>query len=191
MLRLLCIGLLTFLYSLSLSAQVDAFDRSVIKDERVLIDCWIYKTKTYKVDKALNLKEPNSFNALISSYALSESVVESSEFQLTKYFENKDNPIKIEARSRVDMGGMKFVSAYSAYYYFESEEFILVEQSYYFTETDIIESEKGWMLFDANTGELKAMVLNGQEKDLDNMSAQNQKVAEMTYKGALLFRDLK
>lgn len=190
--RLLSLALVFCLCYSPLQAQIDDTQRSMVERQRIYIDCGFYKNRTYKVNDALNVENPNSFNALLSSYAWKDGEPLEQRLELSKYFEDKDKPLKIEARSSVSDGLFDDMRVYSVYYFLYPEGFLLVEQSYHLQQMDQMnEAESGWILFDLEEGDVKIMVVNGEEKDVTALSPQNQKVAELTYAGAMLFKDLR
>lgn len=186
------------LLAASLYAQEDLFYYAA--QQKARIDCSIYKTRIVQADEALNLQTPNSFNAQMSAY-LTERLTEDKgieqKLQLIKHFDEKDELTKIEARSLfVGIGKNKQairIRVLSTYYYLREDNYILVHQATSMDGAEMQDAfDTGWILFDSRSGEVEIMVVNDEVQDEVAMErSENEKVARVSYIGALLFKELK
>lgn len=189
--------LFLLLLTCGLQAQEDPYYYA--EQQRTRIECSIYESKMIQADDALDLKAPNSFNAQMSAYMKERFTDEQGtekRLQLHKYFDDQGEVVKVEARSYYrGIGANKQameMRVLSTYYYLAEENNILIHQMTNMNGEEMQdEFDTGWILFDAATGEVKVMVVNEEEQDETAMERpENEKIAQVSYIGALLFKEL-
>lgn len=175
------------------------FLKIYVKENRAKIDCQILETETVQANSLLDIENANSFHALLYKMIGQGMKVTPEDYtlELTKYKNQAGKLLKVVARSKMTAqtteGKKVALLVWTSNYYLDGEKYnnILIDQAFYMTgmgEED--DFDTGWILLDAQTGQTKAMDVNGiyqSDEDLKN-SEQNKIIGEASYKGALLFK---
>lgn len=190
---------LLLLSSSMLSAQENDDPFYYAEQQRVRVECSIYRSQTVEANAALKTGSPNSFNALLSSYMQERFVNNKSldkKLQLIKYFDANGDLVKIEARSFFSGIGKEKqrleMRVLSTYYYLPQDNRLLVHQMASMNGAEMENSfDTGWTLYEASTGDVIAMVINEEVQDEVALEREdNQRTARVSYIGALLFKEL-